>query len=142
MSARYVPLPDENYKPSVQRIIDGAQKAGSNRQAQGMVELDAMRIDHWLEHLQAVYDHAQAVYEMGLNFGIPKELARLPVPVARYSRMRVSANLRNWLQFLELRGSQHAPNAQWEIRQYADAVGGYLASQFPRTMALFKEENT
>jgi hypothetical protein len=60
----------------------------------------------------------------GLSLGVPKELARLPVPVARYSRMRASANLRNWLAFLTLR---MAPNAQWEIRQYANAVGEIVA---------------
>src|SRR5213595_1562338 len=36
MSARYVPLPDENYKPTVERIVDGAIAAAGNRQAQGL----------------------------------------------------------------------------------------------------------
>jgi thymidylate synthase ThyX len=48
--------------------------------------------------------------------------------------MRASANLRNWLAFLTLR---QAPAAQWEIRQYADAVAGILTEHFPRTMQLF-----
>jgi thymidylate synthase (FAD) len=61
----------------------------------------------------------------------------LPVPVARYSRMRASANLRNWLGFLTLR---QASNAQWEIRQYADVVGSIVAEHFPRTWELFAKE--
>lgn len=57
------------------------------------------------------------------------------MPVARYSRMRASANLRNWLAFLTLR---MAPNAQLEIRQYANAVGELVAANFPRAWELFK----
>lgn len=139
MSARYIPLPDENYIPTKQRIIDGAQLAAGNRQAQGMSGLDHGQINAWLNMLEDVYTHAQNVYEFGLNAGIPKELARLPVPVARYSRMRVSCNLRNWLQFCELRDTQHAPGAQLEIRMYADTVGNFLSEAFPRTMALFRK---
>ena len=76
-----------------------------------------------------MYEHAQKVYAAGLALGIPKELARLPVPVARYSAMRASANLRNWLGFLKLRCD---PAAQWEIRQYADALAGIVREVFPR----------
>jgi thymidylate synthase ThyX len=32
-----------------------------------------------------------------------------------------------------------APNAQWEIRQYANAVHEILKIKFPRTLALFDE---
>jgi thymidylate synthase (FAD) len=52
--------------------------------------------------------------------------------------MRASANLRNWLAFLTLR---MASNAQWEIRQYANAVGELIAEQFPRTWALFTQHS-
>ena len=52
------------------------------------------------------------------------------------ARMRASANLRNWLGFLTLRMD---PAAQWEIRQYAIAVGGLIAEQFPQTWRLFTE---
>ena len=54
--------------------------------------------------------------------------------MAQYSRMRASANLRNWLAFLTLRLDSHA---QYEIRQYAEAVGALLGELFPRTWELF-----
>jgi thymidylate synthase (FAD) len=63
----------------------------------------------------------KTLYRFGLDMGVPKELARLVVPVGRYSRMRASANLRNWLAFCTLRMDARA---QWEIRQYANVVGG------------------
>ncbi len=137
MSGRYIALPDENYMPTLDRIMDGANIASTNRQASGsgvmLAEADALT---WLAALADVYEHAQKVYELGLVIGVPKELARLPVPVARYSRMRASANLRNWLAFLSLRLPK---NAQWEIRQFAQEVGGLFETQFPRTYALFME---
>ena len=139
LSARYTPLPDENYLPSLERIKTGVMTATSNRQASGTTALanDNM-ITAWLHRLKTVYADAQLVYEEGIAFGIPKELARLPVPVARYSRMRASANLRNWLAFLTLRT---APNAQEEIRVYADALESLLRNYFPRTIELFRAEN-
>lgn len=137
MSARYVPLPDENYAPSLERVLTGANTATTNKQAQGsgaqLNEVDALA---WLAELSSVYDHAQQVYERGIQAGVPKELARLPLPVARYSKMRASANLRNWLGFLTLR---QAPTAQWEIREYANAVGNLIALRFPKTWELFSQ---
>jgi len=121
--------------PTRERIIEGANKAAGNRQAQGLAPLNEEYIGDWLFELQNAYDECQRVYERGLEAGIPKEIARLPVPVARYSKMRASANLRNWLAFLTLR---MAPDAQWEIRQYANAVGDIVKENFPRTWELFE----
>ena len=138
MSARYVPLPDENYCPTVARIIEGAMKAGGNKQAQGIdgkVPTDE-ETQRWLDRLMESYALSQAVYEEGLAIGVPKELARCRVPVARYSRMRATGNLRGWLAFLQLRT---APGAQWEIRQYAEAVALLIEERFPRTWALWDE---
>lgn len=133
MSARYIPLPDVNYVPSIQRL---KTFGGTNKQAQGTTPLaDDQVLERWLLRLQDVYGACQRVYEDGLNLGVPKELARLPVPVARYTRMRASANLRNWLAFLTLRMD---PAAQWEIRQYANILGkALIATSFPRTWELF-----
>lgn len=139
LSARYTPLPDVNYIPTPERCL---MVNATNRQAQGVT--DAKELTHaaalsWLQMLEDVYDHAQDVYQSGLSMGIPKELARLPVPVGRYSRMRASANLRNWLAFMTLRSDAklQGTKAQWEIRQYANCVGKLIEEVFPRTWALF-----
>lgn len=52
------------------------------------------------------------------------------------SRMRASANLRNWLGFLTLRQDKAA---QWEIRMYANAVSDLVKLLFPRTHELYME---
>lgn len=141
LSARYTPLPDINYMPSVERCA----MTGTSKQAQPIVpstgavatpeQLSASHID-WLNSLANFYTDAEALYKNGLMRGIPKEIARVCLPVGRYSRMRASANLRNWLLFLTLRMDEHA---QWEIRQYANAVGKLVEQRFPRTWQLFVE---
>jgi len=136
MSARYIPLPDENYVPSVERLM---QDGGRNKQAMaaaGVKEMTEAAARGFRTRLKDEYARQQLVYEVALGAGVPKELARMVLPVGRYSKMRASANLRNWLAFLTLRMD---PHAQYEIRVYADVVGGIIAERFPRTWALFKE---
>lgn len=140
MSARYIPIPDDNYAPTPERclMVSGKNKqAGKTKDANDLTHEAALE---WLAMLNTVYEHAEDVYRAGLKIGIPKELARLSMTVGRYSKMRASANLRNWLAFLTLRSTLKGPNAQWEIRQYADALGGLLEDAFPRTWALFAGE--
>lgn len=137
LSARYTPLPDLNYVPSIERLMIGSD--GKNKQAGAIAGAGALTVEQaerFRERLSVVYEGQQSLYEDALAAGVPKELARIHLPVGRYSRMRASANLRNWLAFLTLR---MAPNAQWEIRQYANAVGDLVAERFPRTWSLFVE---
>lgn len=139
MSARYVPLPDENYVPSVERLLINSK---TNRQAgtvAGAAELTEEEAKSYQAKLRLMYDGQEQFYQWALAAGVPKELARIHLPVGRYSRMRASANLRNWLGFLALRSTVKNPAAQWEIRQYADALQDILTVAFPRTMALFGE---
>jgi thymidylate synthase (FAD) len=136
MSARYTPLPAEDYLPSVDRLM---AEGGRNKQAgtvKGAGTLTERAADNFREALKGQYKRAEDLYQMALADGVPKELARVHLPVARYSAMRASANLRNWLAFLTLRLD---PHAQHEIRVYAEAVGSFIAQAFPRTWELFTE---
>ena len=136
MSARYTPLPNENYIPTISRLMVNSTKnkqAGTAKEAETLTKQHAIDFQHTLiRH----YEEAQNAYEFALRSGVPKELARIHLPVARYSRMRASANLRNWLAFLTLRMHSHA---QMEIRVYAEAVGRFIQESFPRTWELFVE---
>ena len=137
MSARYTPLPDLNYVPAIERVMINAST--TNKQAgtvSGSSSLTLEAAEAFRLELANEYRRQQDFYERALASGIPKELARVDLPVGRYSRMRASANLLNWLKFLTLRMDR---NAQWEIRQYAIAVGELVAEAFPRTWELFVE---
>lgn len=141
MSARYVRMPNIHYVPSIERIVASSRKQG-NKQASGLgylripgEDLDeqgtARRVQGLIRSEQArIYD----LYEQLLSFGVAKEIARVDTPVSRYSRMRATGNLRNWLAFLTLRMD---PAAQFEIRQYAWCVSDAIALHYPRTYELF-----
>lgn len=134
MSARYTPLPDLNYVPTVDRLLLNSK---TNKQAgvvAGAGELDEAGARRFREDLRSMYGRQEALYQASLQCGVPKELARVHLPVGRYSRMRASANLRNWLAFLTLRMD---PKAQWEIRQFANAVGELIRVNHPKTWELF-----
>lgn len=137
MSGRYVALPDVNYIPSLKRLLMSPDP--TNRQAgaeKGAPPLTIENAEAFRQDLARVYKDIEAVYQRALKNGVTKELARLPVPVARYSKMRASANLLNWLRFLRLRMET---DAQWEAREYANLVGELVAIHFPRTWELFTE---
>ncbi len=136
MSARYTPLPSFNYMPTVERLMVNSTKNKQAGTAKGAGELTTEGAESFRSALEDTYEDLQNTYEQALANGVPKELARIHLPVARYSRMRASANLRNWLGFLTLRMD---PHAQYEIRVYAEAVGKMIAEKFPRTWELFTE---
>lgn len=141
MSARYAPLPDLYYVPTVERLMmkqKGNKQAAAATGAAELTEDDARQFIDALNEYEGWYYDSERRYKLALEKGIPKELARLIMPVAHYSRMRAATNLRNWLTFLELR--MH-PDAQWEIRQFANAVADIVATTFPRTWELFQEEH-
>lgn len=132
MSARYEPLPDLYYVPTVERLLmKGAKQGGGT--GKELTHDEAVVVRRLLE---SQYHSAEYLYKAVLDEGTPKELARCIMPVGHYSRMRASANLRNWLAFLTLRMD---PAAQWEIRQFANAVTQIIAQNFPRTYELFAD---
>lgn len=134
LSARYTELPDLFYIPSQERLMQGGQSK-ANKQGSG----EAMRWENANEAIIWISEatrQARCKYDLLLSRGVSRELARLVIPVNQYSRMRASANLRNWLAFLDLRLGE---GVQWEMKEYAKVVGGIVGEPFPRTWALFNE---
>ena len=88
MSARYEPLPNLNYLPSVDRLLHVDEK---NKQA-GSTGAVLTRADAIAERkaLREEYKAAEESYQRALARGVPKELARIRLPVGRYSRMRAT----------------------------------------------------
>lgn len=131
-SARYAQMPNLHYLPENDRI---QIQSTANKQGSGdaipewaAAEWRALLKDEQL----SVYEH----YDELVQKGIAKEIARLNTPVSRYSKMRAKTDLKNWLGFLRLR---MAPNAQFEIRVFANAVAEIVKELWPRTYALFEE---
>jgi len=63
---------------------------------------------------------ARELYEQRIALGIAREQARKDLPLSTYTEAYWKVDLHNLLHFLALRMDSHA---QWEIREYATAIG-------------------
>jgi len=87
--------------------------------------------------LKEAYDFSLASYNKLLEKGVCREQARFVVPFGNYTEFYATANLRNWVGFYKLR---IAPDAQWEIRQYARCVGEIISELYPNSWGAMYEE--
>lgn len=84
---------------------------------------------------QAV-ENAWGCYQNRLAAGIAKEQAREDLPLSLMTQFYATANLRNWLQFLQLRNESHALQ---EIQDAAKQVAEIVKSAAPLTYAAFEK---
>ena len=133
MSGRYVELERKFYVPHRDDIREQVGKAGSYTYER--VENDSLAELTRLDITDAS-NSAFDAYEAMLKRGIAREVARLVLPVNVFSKMVWSVNGRALLNFLSLR---NAPNAQLEIRRYAEAMEDIAKQLIPVTMKAFEE---
>ncbi|MCA9101992.1 MAG: FAD-dependent thymidylate synthase [Planctomycetales bacterium] len=80
---------------------------------------------------------ARDLYERRVELGVAREQARKDLPLATYTEAYWKVDLHNLLHFLALRMDSHA---QWEIRQYATAIGREIIEPlFPLTWEAFTD---
>jgi len=135
ISSRYTELPELFYIPEVSRV--GVQ---STKNKQGTMIIDdpdllvkrAGEISELEQHCKKSFE----LYHKFLASGQPRECARFVLPVNTYSRMFATANLLNWFRFLTLRTAE---NAQWEIRQYANAMLELIRPIVPVSVQAWEE---
>ena len=144
ISARYSVLDREFYLPAPEHL---AAQAATNRQGRGAVLQGAEAacvLDTLREDATRAFDH----YEDMLNeapdgtrrdpdrAGLARELARMNLTLGTYTQWYWKTDLHNLLGFLSLRAD---PHAQYEIRAYADAILGVVASWVPASHAAFQD---
>ena len=116
------------YSTRYSLAIDAAQhtpphqwrsQAASNRQGSG--EALPADVGSDLSATEAeLIEKARQVYERRIELGVAREQARKDLPLSTYTEAYWKIDLHNLLHFLALRMDSHA---QWEIRQYATALG-------------------
>jgi thymidylate synthase (FAD) len=130
-SGRYKQLEPYYYLPETSRV---AYQAESNHQGSGQQHPDAQSVVvRWKkeqEDFEASYD------ELIREHNVARELARLNMPVSHYSAFIATGNLLNWFRFLQLR---LAPNAQHEIRVFAEAIQTIGRQYFPQCFEAFND---
>ena len=124
ISGRYVQWVPEFYVPARMR----ANPPHGNKQAS--VELPA-DFDHEGERARMIAECEQAFahYEERIARGVAKEIARLILPQNLYTQAYWTVSLQGVIHFLTQRLK---PDAQFEIRRYAEAVHALLADDLER----------
>jgi thymidylate synthase (FAD) len=136
-SARYSVVKDEFYIPNPSEI---SIQSKDNKQGRGEI-VSLEKSDEITVKLNDFYRGANDLYQILLSedkggFGIARELARTVLPVASYTEWYWKTNLHNMLHFLKLRMN---PHAQYEIREYANAMAEVIKDAFPITWEAFDD---
>jgi thymidylate synthase (FAD) len=133
-SARYSELPSDFYIPKSWRKQDTVNKQGSIDTGDWNPILDEGWESTATSALNDYCTDSYAIYQLMIKQGIAKEMARMILPVNVYTEIYVNCDLHNLLHFLTLRMDEHA---QWEIRQYANAMYEITKKLFPVTIGAF-----
>jgi len=108
-----------------------------NRQNSITVEDEALQ-EWWETEQDLVVRNVQAIYQMALDKGIAKEVARAVLPEGlTSSRMYMNGTLRSWIHFYQLRSGN---GTQKETRLIADEVGRLIEGNFPNIWWALKNE--
>lgn len=127
ISYRYVKAPLEFYIPSKWRQQDKVNKQATV----APFENEQLRA----EYVKALQTSAQT-YELLLEQGVGRELARGVLPLCTYTEFIYTCNLHSLMHFLKLR--LHA-GAQQEIRAYAEGLLKLAYEHFPVSLQAWKE---
>lgn len=130
LSARYRELPTEFYVPEPDVI--GSQST-SNKQGRMLDGTDRVgEVNCYRDACSDAFD----TYNDLLEAGWPRELARSVLPVSTYSTMFATVDLLNLFKFIGLRSD---PHAQYEIRQYSDALLELIEPIVPVAVEAFRD---
>lgn len=130
MSGRYTELPFSAYTPLPENVRSQVGKPGQYK----FESLSQIVSEESSYIIADSYARAYSDYKDLLELGVAKELARSVLPVGVHTEFYASTNARALMHFLSLRGDE---TAQWEIRQYANALGETLAKAMPVTYDAF-----
>jgi len=129
VSRRYTGEDLRIYIPKVLRA-----QSKDNRQASAG-ELDAPTA---LAEYEYVVLRAKESYDRLTASGVARELARAVLPQAMYTEFYATANLLNWLKFIELRDHE---GAQQEIVEVAREIKSVLEALYPETLRAWFERD-
>lgn len=130
-SGRYTVMKDEFYLPEKWRGQATDNKQGSAGVVAGIGDETGMIMSRSpAAHARACMDYYQEL----LDKGVAREMARMVLPVNVYTSWYWTVNARALMNFLELRSEAHA---QFEIRQYSNAIWKIFAERMPWSAEAF-----
>jgi thymidylate synthase (FAD) len=138
-SGRYRELSPVFYIPDADRKLIQIGKAGAYTFVDGTKE----QLEITQAAMKEAYTLAYQQYQVMLDAGIAREVARAVLPVGLYSSMYVTMNARALMNFLSLRtareGSHFPSYPQREIEMVAEKMEVEFARLMPLTHAAFEK---
>lgn len=138
-SGRYRELRPVFYIPNEDRKLIQIGKTGAYTFVDGTPE----QLKVTVEAMTKAYNFSYDQYQVMLDVGIAREVARAVLPVGLYSSMYVTMNARALMNFLSLRTSRegsHFPSyPQREIEMVAEKMEAEFARLMPFTYAAFEK---
>jgi thymidylate synthase (FAD) len=128
ISGRYSVLPDEYYTPEILH-----EQSASNKQGSGKEHEEGKL---YTELLHGVSYEAFKAYNYLVKKGVAREEARIVLPLSTYTEFYWQMDLHNLLHFLKLRLDSHA---QYEIREYAQAIADMVREVVPCAYEAFED---
>lgn len=137
VSHRYTKADDGRFDP-VKDIKDVRYQCDLNRQNSfnGQIDEKTQRIHQLYQKQIELADEMYKNYEKIIEEGGGREQARFYLPCGTYTRMYWTMDLHNLMHFLELR---LAPDAQYEVRVYAEAIYKLISPLVPTIMSAFRK---
>ncbi|WP_029090073.1 FAD-dependent thymidylate synthase [Brevibacterium album] len=131
VSGRYSELEPVFYLPGDDRpLVQSGKAMDYRREAGDADQADRTDAAHSLRAIES-----WRWYQVLLNNGIAREVARNVLPVSLYTSFYATANLNNWLKFLTLRTDE---TALYEIREAASQVEAIIADLWPVTYGAWR----
>ncbi len=126
VSRRYVDSEPEIYFPQAWRGRAADKKQGSSDARMHDMDAATAGVAYFAATAEAL-----SAYRKMLKHGVAPEMARMVLPLSTYTTWVWHQDLHNLLHMLRLRS---APDAQWEARQYANAMLSLLRDRLPDLM--------
>lgn len=121
ISRRYVDFEPEMYLPSIARSRDEKVKQGSK--AEGVEQNEAA-----VKAIDDLNKQSFDTYTKLLEMNVAPEVARTILPQGMYTEFIETGSLAAYGRLYQLRND---PSAQWEIQEFARAVGELASQKFP-----------
>ena len=151
VSARYTELPADFYIPTQWRKQDTKNKQSSiiendwNKRGfdlldeNGNIGVQGVTLspnEIWTQSLETRCKECYSTYQMMIDNGVAREMARMVLPVNIYTEIYACWDLKNLLHFITLRDDSHA---QAEIQEYGKAIKSICKELFPYTMEAYEK---
>lgn len=143
-SGRYSVMSDEFYIPEASRL--SAQSTTNKQGSGGMLDqleaeialntIQRVSSETYVDYLSLIGEQGGRDYGLENRQGLTRELARTVLPINNYTELYWKIDLKNLLNYLNLRADHHA---QWEIQQFAGAFAQFVEQICPFAFEAFND---